>query len=134
MNARSRFLGVVVAGVAVAACRIGPRPENFRPAMEAAGVSATVTTASQTVIAELLEVQDSALVLLGTELLLVPERLINRATFSDTRLQIYKGFPLRPNERAQLRLLSRYPYGIPSGVLPKLLDNRGQAAIVVIEK
>ncbi|HYW32140.1 MAG TPA: hypothetical protein VE869_11580 [Gemmatimonas sp.] len=118
----------------LAGCRLGPQPGKFRPATQTTGISATATTPSQTVTGELLELRDSALVVLGAQLMLVPVRLIDSATFSDTRVRMYKGFPLTFPQREQLRLLSRYPYGMPEGVQAKLLTSRSQAAIVVIDR
>lgn len=116
----------------LAGCRLGPQAKDFRPANEPGGVTATVRMPSQTLTGELLEVRDSAIVVLGAQVVLVPDRAIERATFADTRLEIYRGYPLTAANRAQLRMLGRYPYGIPAEALSKLLASRNQAAIVVI--
>ncbi len=144
MNQRRTHTAVSWSGVArmvpglcallLAGCHVGQQAQTFAPALHAAGVSATVTTPSQTLAGELLEVRDSALVVLGAQVMLVPIRVIRLAKFTATNLQIYQSVAMTPSDREQLRLLGRYPYGIPAEVLSNLLTSRKQTAIVVIEK
>ena len=66
--------GWIIALLLLAGCRLGPQAKDFKPANEAGGVTATVRMPSQTVTGELLEVRDSAIVLLGAQVMLVPDR------------------------------------------------------------
>ena len=120
--------------VLLAGCRLGTHAKDFPPAQRTAGVAASVRTGSTTVNGELLELRDSALVVLGTQLTLIPIRASQRAQFSDTRVLIEPRYALRPEERQELRMLARYPYGVPDAALTKLLASKGQTAIVVVER
>ena len=118
----------------LASCRLGTQAKDFPPALRTTGVAASVRTGSTTVDGELLELRDSALVVLANQLTLIPVRAIQRAQFSDTRVIVESRYALRPEERQELRMLARYPYGIPDAALAKLLASKGQTAIVVVER
>ena len=125
---------VLAALLLAAGCHIGPQAKNHAPALRATGATVTVTTATGNVSGELLELRDSALVVLATQVTLVPIRAIERAAFSDTRLTMDRRYVLRPEEREELRVLARYPYGIPATAMTKLLGSKGQTSILVVDR
>jgi hypothetical protein len=125
---------VIATAVLLAGCRIGGQAKDFAPAKRATGALATVTTGTTTVNGELLEFRDSALVVLAAQLTLVPMRAIQKAQFSDTRVIIESRYALRESEREELRMLARYPYGVPAVALSKLLASKGQTTIMVIDR
>ena len=112
---------------------VGTHPRNYPPAKRAAGTSAAITTTRGMELAgELLEVRDTAfLVVTTSQVVLVRFNGISRATFAD----MPGGFrlPLPAADRERLRLLSRFPQGIPAGTLNDLVRGHGQTRVVVIE-
>ena len=124
----------VAALLLAAGCHIGPQAKHHAPALRATGASVTVTTAIGHISGELLELRDTALVVLAAQVTLVPIRAIEQAAFSDTRLTMDRRYALRPEEREELRLLGRYPYGIPAAAMAKLLASRGQTSILVVDR
>ena len=115
--------------LAASACATGPAVERYPPAMSAAGVGLRLRIGDTDLAGELLEVQDSAIVVLTpTEVALVHFRAIRGMRLPNERLP-YRGGPPSTNVRERLRLLSRFPVGIPSGQLTRLLQARGQETI-----
>jgi hypothetical protein len=120
------FVASLVAGGCVRT--IGKGAEAFPVASSPAGVAAGVSIRSGGMIAgELLEVRDTALVLLrGTEVVLVPNALILNVRFQGSNLRQQT---LTPEEFAGggLRLLARYPSGISPAVMAALLSASGRS-------
>jgi hypothetical protein len=97
--------------------------------MSAAGVGLRLRVGNADLRGELLEVRDTAIVVLtATEVALVPFRAIRNMRLPNERLSYGGGLP-STNVRERLRLLSRFPVGIPSGQLTRLLQARGQETI-----
>jgi hypothetical protein len=121
--------------LALAACvlRVGPHVGTYEPATRAAGTGATLHTAASQVAGELLEVRDTAFVVLtASHVTLVPTRLITSMRFDD--LRITQPGSLTPGETRQLRLLSRFPHGMPEDAQRRLLVSRQQHALRVVDR
>jgi hypothetical protein len=120
----------------LAACRVhvGPDAESYPPATRASGAATHISVGASTVAGELLEVRDTALVVSGDRITLVPFRVITSASFADTRTRIWSHMAPRPSEVAELRMLSRFPYGASQGVMSKLLSAKGQSSLVVVDR
>jgi hypothetical protein len=112
---------------------IGKGAEAFPVANSPAGVAASVSIRSGgMIVGELLEVRDTALVLLrGTEVVLVPNALIINVRFQGGNLRTQS---LTPEDFAArgLRLLSRYPSGISPQVMAALLSGSGRSDPTVV--
>jgi hypothetical protein len=135
MTIARRLHSVVVSALLLTTgCHIGPTAKRHAPATRATGATTTVSTPTRNISGELLELRDTALVVLGEQVTLIPIRVIDRAVFSDTRVTIDRRYVLRPTEREELRLLGRFPYGIPQAALSKLLASKGQTSILVVDR
>ena len=125
------FVAAVVAGGCVT--MIGKGLEAFPVANSPAGVATTVSLGSGgTAAGELLEVRDTALVLLvDNKVVLVPNASIANARFQGGDLRNHS---MTPPEiiSGNLRLLSRYPSGVSSTVMAALLSASGQSQPAVV--
>jgi hypothetical protein len=122
--------------LAATACIVhaGPQPREFIPATSGAGIDATLAVGQSTVTGELLELRDTAAVILTLDrVLIVPFRLIAHGTFAHTDVRITNGIPAGPGDMVDVRMLSRYPYGIPTDALRRLLASRRQDSLAVIQ-
>ena len=125
---RPLVIAVVVLGVG--GCHSGPSAEHFAPAMGPRGVLVSVDVGRSKVSGELLEVQDSALLVLQldvTKVMLVPLREIRTAVFHQRGPMVMHGaFIIGGTAAAEARLLSRYPAGLTPTLRTALLAAYGQ--------
>jgi hypothetical protein len=125
----------VLSLLALSSCvvRSGPRAERYDPATRAAGTGTTITTAASQIAGELLEVRDTALVVLtSSRVTLIPNRVITAMYFVD--LPRFHTGSLTSDETRRLRLLSRFPYGMPDQALTQLMSSRRQDTLEVLDK
>jgi hypothetical protein len=118
-----------------AACvmHTGTQPGTFKPAHTANGIEASLSVAGMRITGELLEVRDTGLVVLAqARVVLVPFPTIRIGTFHHTKVTIVDGRPPDGDALAELRMLSRFPYGIPRGALQGLLASKRQDSLAVI--
>lgn len=118
--------------VTVASGCVTGRPANQHPlAIGPAGAQMDVRLRKSRVKGELLEVRDTALVILGAqEMTLVPFNGIRTAAFSNVNGP-YINRRMSSEAIRKARLLSRFPYGMPEAVLRELLASRQQTEITV---
>lgn len=108
-------------------CRTGVSAKEFRPVREARGVGVMVGGPTAELKGELLEVREHGLLIWdGCRLLLAPFERIQDSGFIDVDPRWLRGRPTEP-EREELRLLSRYPAGVPAAALAELLKCSGAA-------
>jgi hypothetical protein len=128
MRAQTHLL--LVAALVAGGCikTVGKGPEAFPVANSPAGVAAGVSVRSGgMIVGELLEVRDTALVLLrGTEVVLVPNVLILNVRFQGSNLRTQSVTPAE-FVGSGLRLLARYPSGISPTVMAALLSASGRS-------
>ena len=117
--------------VSVGGCFTGPSVANFRPAVSGHGVETDIRLRDGRVQGELLEVRDTAYVVIGDGgVLLVPFRAVRGAHFfgvDDTGA----GGPDRDLAET-LKLMSRFPGGIPRQALDQLLADAQQTTLKVV--
>ena len=128
MTQTSRILIALLVTIP-AACMTGPSAESFKPEHNASGVRLAVSGRKASVEGELLEVRENELVVLehlqrkagglNECAVLVDFRQVRAAHFSGASPKWGGGMPTG-SERAELRLLSRFPKGIASSVLQQL--------------
>jgi hypothetical protein len=124
-----RFWIVPIAVAALAACYSGPSVDNFAPAQGPKGIEADLRVARERILGELLEVQDSALLVRrGPQLLLVPLREIKSGSFAKRGVLI-SGGRADPMVLEGLRLVSRFPAGLTPELRARLLAAYGQTEI-----
>jgi hypothetical protein len=140
-----RRLVIVVLGLlsSAGACRFGTTVEKFGPASSARGVTARVTTGDVVVSGELLEVQQTGLLLVtaktaGSAPAAPPDcrvRFVPFAQIGTARVdglggdyQITGPRP-RPENVERLRLVSRFPHGLAADLLKQLLASCGQTEV-----
>lgn len=129
---RLHWIALFFAGACVA--RYGPEPASYPPANRAAGTVAHIIVGRDTVRGELLEVRDTALVVLTLDrVVLVLDGAMRSLRFDDLRRREPLS-ALSPSERERLRLLSRFPQGIPPAALTAILESRRQSALTVIDQ
>lgn len=119
---RASALVIIFAAIAITGCHFGATPQSFAPAQGPAGVVVTIELSHGTMEAELLDVRDSALVVLNQDhVVLVPYRAIGHATFLDTSEKLSHGKTPSAPTRAALRSLSRFPQGLTPALEQRLL-------------
>lgn len=117
----------------LAGCMTGPGANDFEPARSPRGVEVRLRTRGPQVRGDLLEVRDSAFVVLqprGQGVLLVPFRAVRGATFRQMKLAYVGGRP-GPTTREQMRRVSRFPQGLPPAQMDRLLAAYRQPALRV---
>jgi hypothetical protein len=124
-----------IAAILLCACVIhaGPGPESYPPAHSAAGVTASLVSATTRIEGELLEARDTALVILAhDQVALVPFSTIDSGSFAHSRVAV--GHRRKPvwEDFESIRLLSRYPQGIPPEALRRILADKRQDVLVFI--
>ena len=119
-----------IALLGVGACMVGPSTRGFAPATRPEGIAADLRfeEESKHLQGELLEVQDTALVLLSANrVVLVPIRVITLGRFAGRGTPIAEG-NTTPRALASLRRVSRFPAGMTPEIRGKLLAAYGQTA------
>src|SRR5574342_237671 len=117
------------------ACSSGPKVNKFPPVRSPSGAAAMVARGHARFRAELLTVTDTALLLLDTDsqrIVLAPYGAFTRVTFPALPWDVQRGHPPTERMRGQLRLWSRYPGGVDTALLPRLLSAYGQRSLVVL--
>jgi hypothetical protein len=105
--------------MSIAACHTGPSAKSYYGVKEGGGIRVKLRVGKkQRTDGEVLEVRDSALVVLGTgcTISVVPFAAIRQAAFKGINPAYENGWPT-PDERAELKMLSRYPGGMPQAVV-----------------
>lgn len=122
---RLLLLSLVLLGAA--ACHSGPSATTFGPAIGPRGIEADLRGLGLRIQGELLEVQDSALLVLQRdEVILVALRQIGIGGFRQRGVLIQRGRFVRGRSAAELRLVSRYPQGLTPELRARLLAAHGQ--------
>ena len=128
---RLALIGIVL----VSACVIhaGPGPEDYPPAHSAAGLTASLVVEASRLAGELLEARDTALVILTHDrVMLVRFSVIDTGVFADSRVTIGHHQKPLPQDFDSIRLLSRYPQGIPPDALRRILADKRQDVLLVL--
>ena len=111
----------------------GPGPDSYPPAHSTSGLSASLVLATSRVDGELLEVRDSALVILTHDrVVLVPFSSVDSGTFAHSRVVVGHGQKPLLDDFESIRLLSRYPQGVPPEALRRILAGKGQDVLVFL--
>lgn len=122
---------VLVALVGSMGCVVGPTTREFDPATGPKGIAADLQVEwgrTGRLQGELLEVQDTALVLLSANrVTLVPIRVIRIGRFSRRGTLIGDGYASEQS-LSRLRSVSRFPGGLTPEVRARLLAAYGQTA------
>ncbi len=124
----------ILIALILSGCSFGPSPETYPPARTPSGATGEVRVRGAVYMGELLEARDSALVLRAAQgIVHVPFRLITRLRFThvaDLYDPVAADFRSR---REQLRLVSRFPYGLSPEVWERLLATQGQAELIKVQ-
>lgn len=131
-----RVLLVVALG-ALNGCTIGQTVSDVSIARQPLGVEVRVSVDDREIAGELLALGDSALLLLGDSLTLIPYRVIRggqslRSGGWRRTVQIGPRFTLIRSDREWLRLVSRYPQGASPELVRGLLQAYGQDSVRVV--
>lgn len=113
------------------ACYHGPSLRTFQPALRPDGIGAELQLRDTTIAGELLEVQDTALIVLTAGgVVVVPVAEIRHGIFAQRGPLLGEGIaPQRP--LAELRNLSRFPSGMTPEIRARLLAAYGQTELRV---
>lgn len=131
-----RALVVAVAVLGSGACYAGLSAERFIKTSGPEGIQVNVELRRGRLPGELLEVQDSALLVLrlnAGQIMLVPLREIRTALYQKRGLFIYRGAFVDEATAAEARLLSRYPAGLTPAQRASLLAAYGQTQPIVAQ-
>jgi hypothetical protein len=130
----NRALIVLALSLTLAACYVGTRAETLELAREPRGATVQLQTRSGPVNGELLEVRDTALVVLVPQqrLKLVPYHVIRRGEVELLREVPSGGRQPSAVRRQQLRRISRYPQGLTAETERALLAAYAQAELEVV--
>lgn len=114
------------------ACYHGPSLRTFQPALRPDGIGAELHLQDTTIEGELLEVRETALIVLtdAGRVVLVPVEGIRRGIFAQRGLLLGEGLP-PVGALAELRILSRFPGGMTPEIRARLLAAYGQREIQV---
>ena len=133
MRPHTRLTALAAAALLLAGCVIGPSGQTFKPAMSAAGVEARLRFRKGELRGELIEVRDTGLVIAPRgDVVYVPFTVIRASRFAQTNLASLGGVP-SPQTRERMRLLSRFPNGLPPDQLERFLASRGQQSLRVYQ-
>jgi len=131
MTRLSAALALACAVAAVGGCFTGPSVGNFRPAVSGHGVETDIRLRTARVQGELLEVRDTAYVVIGDDgVLLVPFSAVRATHFSGVD-DTGAGAP-DPALAETLKLMSRFPRGIPRQALEQILADARQTSLKVV--
>jgi small nuclear ribonucleoprotein (snRNP)-like protein len=119
--------GAIVA-LLLAACMVGTSGREYAPARGPAGITVSLELAGDRLVrGELLAVEDSTLLVLQEEELV---RVTLAAIHSGKAPKIsFTGATLTPRTRERLRLVSRYPQGVPAELEERLLQAYGADSV-----
>jgi hypothetical protein len=131
---RSRILlGTLIALTIVAGCFTGPSASGFTPAVSGHGADAQLHIGRTRLDGELLELRDSAYVLVnGDGIFLVPFSIVDKASFD--HLGSYSGGAPGPEWAERLRLVSRFPQGMPDRAIAMLLGAAHQSELHLVKR
>ena len=123
----------VTSALLCAACYHGPSIDTFDPVHRPTGVDADLRLAKTRVSGELLEIQDSALIVLtdSKRVVSVPLREIRAGTFDKLGTLIVEGFDTK-FAVLKLRPFSRFPAGLTPELRARLLAVYGQTEAQVV--
>jgi hypothetical protein len=129
----SSRLAAVLAAM-LAACTLGPTIAEFEPAHRAAGAPTTVRVGKSSVGGELLAASDSGVILLAREgITFIPYRAIRNGVTRGMPADFGLGDAPDREMLRMLRNLSRYPQGVSSELLEKLLAAYRQPSPLVVQ-
>ena len=121
-----RSLIVPAAVLGFSACMVGPSGANFAPANWPDGIEADLRLKGSRIQGELLEVQDSALLVLRDDrVVLVPLAAIRVGSFRQRGVLVENG-RARRSALLDLKLVSRFPAGLTPELKARLLAAYGQ--------
>ena len=116
-------------------CWTSPAPSNFPPARSSHGVQASLQTQSGVqILGELLEVRDSAYVMLfGNRVTIVPYFALRNADFPHQDWGQFGSYTHpSASTRDRMRWYSRFPFGMNDAALAALLQASGQTTPDVV--
>lgn len=109
-------------------CAVGPSAQTFAPAKGPQGIEADLHFRRGRLVGELLEVQDTVLVVLAAKrVVVVPLRVIRVGSFRTRGAVILDGRATLTT-LAWLRMVSRFPSGLTPELNARLLAAYGQTA------
>jgi hypothetical protein len=114
-------------------CYTGPSAGHFRPAVSGHGVDTHLHVGRKRIDGELLELRDSAYVVVnGDGISLVPFAIVDAASFDG--LGSYSGGAPGAEWAQRLRLVSRFPQGMPDRAIAMLLGAAHQSELRVVKR
>jgi hypothetical protein len=129
-----RHAVIGAATIVAAACFTGPSATKYAPAHSPAGAQVKLTLTKGSMRGELLEVRDSALVVWnGCHMSVVLFSAIDDASFGGPDTYYDGGQPTRES-LLLMRMLSRFPGGMPKSVEAEMLRCSGEAAPAVVSR
>ena len=134
MTSMPRFFALAAIALA-AGCYTSPKPEVYGPALSPTGIQGILqATSGIRISGELLEVRDSAYVMLVSDrVVIIPYRVLSSGSFDHQDWATFDSFA-RPSveTRQRLRWDSRFPFGMQDRALAALLRASGQSEPTVI--
>ena len=128
---------MLAAIITLNACAIGGNAGNWVVANGPAGATVEVSTSSARLNAELIEVGDDGVVLKRSDgkLLFARYSVIQhlRARRQGAGYATGGRIPPSPTAKANLKLVSHFPYGLTPEIRAKLLAGAGQSEFLVLE-
>ena len=130
----TRHVLIGAATVVAAGCFTGPSASSYAPAHSPAGAQVKLKLTKGSMRGELLEVRDSALVVWnGCHMSVVLFGAIEAASFDGPDTYYDGGHPERES-LLLMRMLSRFPGGMPKAVETEMLRCSGEAAPAVVSR
>ena len=111
-------------------CYHGPSLHRFAPAQGPEGIAADLRVKKTRIQGELLEVQDSVLLIRSTDRIVsIPVRSIDHGSFEGLGERLTRGVDAK-DALIELRKLSRFPTGLSADARARLLAAYGQTTPV----
>ena len=140
-------LAAILLTASVTACSYGMTVEQLEHTSSAHGAAVRITTAGPEFRGELLEVQETGVLILTSssitggvvkqeqQLRLIPFSAVRKGTLEGLGrgYQLPRGQVPDDQRRHRLQLVSRFPHGLAPELLKKLLEKHGQTAVAGVQ-
>lgn len=137
MTMRIHKIMLLSTAIFVAGCTIGQNAAHYAVASHPSGVTLALTANGKRIVAELLEVRDDGLVVLGSNgiVALAPYKSLDLVEAKALGADYKFGYHMPPNAatKANLVKVSHFPQGMSPEIRLRFLASKGQVEMALIQ-